>query len=368
MEKEELRRKVITFLSHFGNGNKIHTKLVNICGKTGKYNVPDELFQKRTHRKNRALISWKTVKKNKLTLKQLKSFSGGIVIEFINEDYFQKDKNPKSLFNILKTKLGSDEIVSSMISIRNEDGGSASSTARIAFNRLVEEIPDYKNHLIKRKPNIKSKGIGNDKWEGYIYYSIKGGQQDKIESHTTKPFPQLFNPACEFANETVCLDIDLVLAYFAMFSIDKATLDDPKKIEYDNLFENIKQELKKSKYDFGNLLDDYCNNHPCLLLEPGKLFDPIQVEQINIADFLIDNKEDPLNLDFTHNEAVNKERYYFDKTKNCILTPSRPNNIFWSRHLSNMMQQNFSLDEYFKHEENIVLKRKNKLAKKIKSK
>jgi hypothetical protein len=66
-------------------------------------------------------------------------------------------------------------------------------------------------------------------------------------------------------------------------------------------------------------------------------------------------------LDFTHDEAVNKEKFYFDNSKKCILTPTRPNNIFWSKHLSNMMQQNFSLDEYFKHQEEIVAKRKAKL-------
>jgi len=362
MEKVQVRNKVIRFLSGFDEGCKIHTKLVNICGKTGQYNVPDELFQKRTHRKNRALISWKTVKKNNLTLEQLETFSGGIVVEFINEDYFQEDKNPRSLFNILKGRLGSDDIVSSMISIRNEDGSSASSSARNAFNKLIKELPEYKDNLIKRKKGVACTGIGNDKWEGYIYYSIKGGQQNTILSHTTAPFPQLFNPACEFANENICLDIDLVLAYFAMFSIDMTILDRNKKEEFDNLLNDIKQELKKSKYDFGNLLD-YCNNHPCLLLETGKLFDPIQVEQINITDFLIDTKEDPRNLDFTHDEAVNKEKYYFDETQKCILTPSRPNNVFWSRHLSNMMQQNFSLKEYFKHEEEIIFKRKSKLEK-----
>ena len=363
LTKNQLRNKVINYLKNFGSTEeektKIDTKFKNICGKTGQYNVPDQLFQKRTHRKNRVLISWKTVKKNNLTLQQLETFSGGVAVEFVNDDYFQNDDNPRSLFNILKGRLGSDEIVSSIITIRNEDGSSSSQISRNAFERLKVEIPDYEDHLIKRKPNVESSGIGNDKWEGYIYYSIKGGQQNTISSHSEAPFPQLFNPACDFANEDICLDIDLVLAYFTMFSIDK-NMDESEKIKHDTLLKNIKQELKNSEYDNGNLLD-YCNNHPCLLLEKGKLFDPIQVEEIKIHDFSIDNKEDPSNLDFTHDEAVNKERYYFDNKKRCILTPSRPNNIFWSRHLSNMMQQNFSLNEYFKHEEEIVKKRRAKL-------
>src|SRR3989344_211118 len=366
MNKRQLRNKVIMYLSGFGRTDEekhnIKEKLKNICGKTGQYNVPDQLYQKRTSRSNRALISWKTVEKNNLTLPQLETFSGGVVVEFINEDYFKKDGNPKSLFNVLKKRLGSDEIVSSMISIRNESGKSSSHIERDTFDKLKIEFPDYQNHLIKRKLGVVCSGKGNDKWEGYIYYSIKGGQQNTILSHMTGPFPQLFNPSCDFANESICLDIDLVLAYFAMFSIDKVTLNASQKTEYNKLLEEIRKELKNSKYDFGNLLEN-CDNHPCLLLDSGNLFDPIQVEQINITDFSINDKNDRNNLDLTHDEAVNKGKYYFDKIKNCILAPTRPNNIFWSKHLSNMMQQNFSLNEYFEHEEKIVAKRKAKLTK-----
>ena len=38
--------------------------------------MPDELFQKRTSRKNRVLISWKTVKNNNLTVEQLETLLG----------------------------------------------------------------------------------------------------------------------------------------------------------------------------------------------------------------------------------------------------------------------------------------------------
>lgn len=359
MTKSQLRNKAINFLNGFSEDGKIRTKLTNVCGKTGQYNVPNELFQKRTSRKNRVLISWKTVSKNGLTLEQLKTFSGGVVVEFINNDYFQEDNNKDSLFNYLKGKLGSDDIVSSMISIRNEDGGSSSQIARNAFEKLKISFPNWKELIIKRKDDITNPvNIGNEKWDGFIYVYIAGGQQDVIKSHTKDQL--LFNPACEYANEGVCLDIDLVMLFFALYSINKETISENQKKELEFLLESISTELKNSKYDSGNLLD-YCKNHPCLVLECGKLFDPIQFEQINIIDFSIDNKEDPRNLDFTHDEAVNKEKFYFDNSKRCILTPTRPNNIFWSKHLSNMMQQNFSLDEYFKHQEEIVAKRKAKL-------
>ena len=50
MDKSAVRRAAFSFL---GNMNeKIRTKFSNICGKTGQYDVPGELFQKRTSRKS----------------------------------------------------------------------------------------------------------------------------------------------------------------------------------------------------------------------------------------------------------------------------------------------------------------------------
>ena len=358
MTKRELKNKAFNFLNKFSINDKIKTKFRNICQKTGQYNVPNELFQKRTSRYGRCLISWKTVKNNNLTLEHLETFYGGVVVEFINEDYFEEDINENTLFNILKNRLGSDEIVSSMISIRNENGISSSQIQRSAFEKLKLKFPNWKNQIIKRKKNISEPfGIGNEKWEGFVYVNIAGGQQDVIKSHFSEEL--IFNPACEYANQQTCLDIDLVMSYFALMSVDTEI---KKGQEYKNLVLNIEYELKNSNYDFGNLYD-YCINHPSLKLEVGKLFDPIQVEEIKVIDFAIDNKEDARNIDFTHDEAVNKEKFYYDNKKSCILTPTRPNNIFWSKHLSNMMQQNFTLNEYFKHEEKIVTKRKAKLQK-----
>lgn len=60
MDKKNFRNKVFNYLGSYGKN--IRTKFGNVCGKTGKYDVPDELFQKRTNRKNRSLISWRTVR------------------------------------------------------------------------------------------------------------------------------------------------------------------------------------------------------------------------------------------------------------------------------------------------------------------
>ncbi len=376
MDKDKLRNKLFNFLSSCGgdNGHKIKTKLGNISAKTGQYDVPDELYQKRTPRKNRVLISWKTVYKNRLSIEQLNTFSGGVAVEFVNEDFFEEEYQTNPTFIELKNRLGSNETVSSIITIRSESGTSSSFVQRKAFEQLVNNTEvnyngeiititkeNFKNYGIKQ---IKSGGIGNEKWTGFLFVLIRGGQQDVIKSHDNEQ--TIFNPACEFANSDVSLDLDLVMSYFAMISVDSSILDDSKKEQYEELLKNLKETLSNTKYNFdgfsGTLLD-YCDNHPSVKMVPGKLYDPIQVEEINIEDFAIDNKEDPRNLDFTHNEAVNKDRYYWDTIHNCILTPARPTNAFWSRHLSNMMQQNFSLEEYFKHEEDII-KRRNEMLKK----
>ena len=47
--------------------------------------------------------------------------------------------------------------------------------------------------------------------------------------------------------------------------------------------------------------------------------------------------------------------------KNYIDIITRPTNVFWSYHLSNMMQQDFGIDVYFDEEEKRVKKRRNLL-------
>lgn len=373
MNKSDVKNKAFRYLKSFAPSKTV-TKITNITGKTGQYNVPDELFQKRTARKNRVLISWKSVKNNNLTLQNLKAFEGGVVVEFINDDYFNKDNYPDELFQYLVKKIGSDDLVSSMISIRSETGSSSSSIQRKYYNRLLngtefiyngQKVLINKNNLhdyaIRRKATYSS-GMGNEHWEGFIYISVKGGQQNTIKSHNKEV--RLFNPACEYLNEEISLELNLVIAYFTLQSKvlnENVSFDEIK--EYNDIMKALRDVLSDCYYDSdaykGNLLE-YCENHPSTSMKKGELFDPIQVTPIYIEDFAIDDKNDERNIDFTHDEAVNKDRYYWDDYRKTILSPARPTNIFWSKHLSNMMQQNFSLEEYFEHQEKII-KRRNEL-------
>jgi len=354
MDKLQTRLDAFKFLGNFHPD--IRTKFNNICGKTGQYNVPSELFQKRTHRKNRVLISWSTVKANNLTIEQLNSFSGGVAVELINEDYFLQENRQYPTFLELIQRIGSDDTVSAIISFRSETGSSSSALQRRYFEKLLNNTEvlykgqtitinryNYENYYLTRTITSGANvGIGNEKWSGFLFVSIKGGQQDVIESHVENI--TLFNPAVEFLNEPISLDLDLVMSYFAMHSVSFNNLTLNEQQEYKRVMSNLQKHLKESHYDSidyqGNLLD-YCNNHPSIMigkkLGDNKLYDPIQVESIDIMDFSIKEKDDPLNLDFTHNVSVKKDRFIWDNAKRVILPPSKPTNVFWSKHLSNMM-------------------------------
>lgn len=370
IEKRALRLKAFSFLSQFGDN--IYEKLNNICSKTGQYSVPTGLWQDRTPRKNRVLISWQTVKANHLSFKQLDSFEGGVVVEFVNNDFFNVDDGKNPLFIELKNRLGSNENVSSIITIRSEAGNPSSAAQRSAFKKLINNTKvkyggkivtitkdNYMNYALKK--TIQRKGQGNGVWKGFLYVSIRGGQQDTLQTHTGKGIT-LFNPACEYASADVCEDINLVIAYYTLLSIDEDTLKNDsvdKWHEYKELFEKIEETLKKIEYDSddyrGNLYDAVKKQYS-VAFDPGRLIDPIQLTNIAIDKFNIIKRTND-SIDFAHIEAVQKDKYYWDNEKKCVLSPARPTNIFWSFHLSNMMQQDYDLDEYFKYEKERYEKR-----------
>ena len=318
---------------------KIREKFNNLNGKTGRYQVPEKLFQDRTSRQNRVLLPWKVLLKNKMTVEHLKTFYGGVCVEFINNDIFNSDCN--ETFEYLKNKIGSDDMISAIISFRTEDGDPGATVARASYENFRNN-QNYDNKPIERNPHVNYTGRGdNSVWYGNIFISIKGGDQTSVESHSEKQ--QLFNPATEYANEQVCLDMDLLMSFFAMHCFDIK-----KKIKNINEFNSIKNQvenyLKGRNYDEGNLYE-YAINHPILKYGSNVLVDPVRLYEISISDFHSDKGENSCVI--SHNIAANKDKFYFDNINQCILSPARPTNLFWSSHLSNMMQQNYTLEEFY---------------------
>lgn len=349
---------------------KIKEKFKNVVAKTRRNNIPTNIFLARTARYSRVLIPWKKVKNNNITFSQLQTFVGGVVVEFINEDWFEPINRTDPLFMQLKDCLGSDNTVSAIISFRSENGAISSSHPQSYFDRFLSGTPvTYKgnnytitdaNYLDFRLTQTDLGQVGNEKWSGFLYYSIKGGIHTTAASASNTDNFHLFNPSCDYANALVSYDIFFTLSYFALKSVDTTSLDVNELVTYNSLITLLTDRLQQANYDSpdytGNLLD-YCNNHPSLPIEHDYLFDPIKLEQINIHDFAVDDKKDPRNIDLTHNEAVFHERYYWDNIKQCILSPSRPTNLFWGFHESNMIQQNHTLEEYIELEISRVEKR-----------
>ena len=169
----------------------------------------------------------------------------------------------------------------------------------------------------------------------------------------------LFNSACEYANDEVCRDIDLVLGYVAMKAINPNELNKDMKELYDGLMKKLKIVMENVDYDLNGKqysLYEYCSIHPSVKLVDNQLTDPIQLIKLNIENFNIPDNSDA-SIDLTHNEAVNNELFYWDDKRKCILSPARPTNIFWPYHLSNMMQQNYNLKEFIDYEEEIYTRR-----------
>ena len=250
MEEPKLPQKAIAIKrilwDIWGNlDSQILEKFRNLNGKTGQYDVPEVLFQKRTSRSNRVLLRWKILKQNNLTLEQLQTFFGGVCVELVNEDFYNTENKKSDVFNYLVSKIGSDEKISSIITFRNEDGDSGATKARENYAHFVSE-PREKYGPIKRNPKVPYSGKGdNSVWEGNSFYSVKGGSQDSFESHANLDAPTLFNPAVEYANELVCLDIDLTMSYFALHCSD---IDRSKIKSFDALIKEIESYLKSREY------------------------------------------------------------------------------------------------------------------------
>ena len=390
--KEKLRRKANKFIRDYGNEyidgfcydskkkdneggcDNITNKIKNVVQKTRPNFVPTELFQKRCTRDNRALIKWKSVLENNLSFEQLESFEGGITVAFINNDFFEEEYQNNKIFTKLRKLLGSDEKVSSVILIKSDMGSSSSIIPQKAFEKLTDnskieyrgkEIIINKSNVDKYyiKQNKNGNGKGNDSWEGFLYISIRGGNNKNIiRSHVNKNLT-LFNPACEYAAEDVKEDIIFIMEYYMLLSLDKKTLIKNKVLydRYIKLIEAFKEELKKTEYDVeneykGNLLD-FIEKERRYAVRDDKLYDPISSEIIPIDKFnIIERTED--SIDFTHEEAVEFEKYYWDNKRKRVLSAARPTNVFWSFHKSNMMQQNCTLERFFEEEENRYKKRK----------
>ena len=355
----------------------ITVKITNNNGKCGTGSI---LSLQRTKRSGRCTMSLGVLKNNGFDsiekIIELRTFLQGLVIMLENNDYFDLIDKQDDFSKYLISIIGSDEIISSIIVIMSTNGDSGSSYALSCYEKIKPVIEQNNWKRVERKPDCEKKGEcvteGNNKWHGQYYYKISGGSNTKIElSHPESSTEfQLFNEYFDYANEDVCLHINVIMIFYMLHCFDIHTyikLDDV--IRMISTFETF---LKETHYDGGSLYDT-CLINECIVDEGEKriLICPLTLNKISINQFDKENlKTNDYNetmlaeqkqMQICHNEAVSKKRIYYDKTRGCILTAARPQNLFWGEKLGNMQQQDFTINEYWNDLEKKIERRKQKL-------
>jgi hypothetical protein len=323
------------------------TKFKNVSGKTSRKDVPVALWTKRTSRTNRVLLRWTIVRKQECLQKidNLEKFTGGVCVEFVNgqQDDIEKSTKLKELKKeLINNRLGGNDLVTSIISVRNELGDSGSVDAWIYIEDLMKKnkwdlqtlANEYFSERVCRKSTKKNYNHKlNVNWKGKYFIDVKGAKQSSVKNYRVKEKgPQLFNPAFEYASEEVCQDIYCVLSYFAFFAIDNEF-----QLIHNNTLDNLKNHLYSTIYNGKSLLE-YCTEHPSLKLTRGKLIDPITMDIINIKDF---NE-----VELCHN--ISYANYKFKVDNGRLLSAASPDNLFWGFRESNKIQLEYDLHEYYK--------------------
>ena len=331
-----------------------------IKNNNGKCGTSSTLSTGRTVAYGRSILPYHVALKCKLCdIRKLQTFYEGVVVELINEDYFNvKRNNDDETSKYLIENLGGNETVSSIISVMSTNGDSGSSYAEACFKKFEEEIEKNSWFPVERKPEYckddkkYDKGItitqGNDKWHGHYYKDISGGSnkniKDKEKQEKPKKF-QIFISYHDYANEEVCKHIDAMMVYYILhcFDIEKY-VPASKVIELKENFETL---LKEIYYDDGCLYDSPIMQK-CLQIKDGQktLMCPLTDKKISVDAFLIMDKHCPDSIQICHNEAVSKEKIYFDETRGYIITARRPQNLFWGIQRGNMQQQEQTIDEF----------------------
>ena len=305
-------------------------------------------YTQRVARSCLTIIPYPLIVKNNLTIPQLETFTNGVCIQ-INWNCFKAlyDKSQRSeLEEYCVTHIGSDAPVSCVVTLfSKETEGSASAQSLTYLEEFKEFITEHrwtptrrKSEKIKRGSNNK----GNDKWCGHYMYQVKGGSNTNYAcSHSKKEGKAgLFTLHKGFAtDETMEWTRATLLWQFLHIK------------ELDTLFTQSEIETYKQKYEEALSAKTYLGK-TCLelidsisstqkIIRDGYLFNIIDQKHLTIDDFD--------SLEVTHNEAVSKEKVYFDETTQMLLSDFRPGNVFLCHRKSNMRQQELTVDEWIEY-------------------
>lgn len=328
----------------------ITEKIKNNNGKCGTKSI---LPTQRTTCSGRCIIPYKVVMNNNCNDEQkLRTIEEGCVINLANEDYFNVKENDDEFSKYVIEEIGGDKVVSSMVSAMSVNGDSGSSHASKYFKLLQIEIEKYSWSPLRRKPEyVNDKGTydcivtsGNDKLCGHYYVDISGGNNKTKKDKNIKKEHQCFIEYFDYARREVALHIDVIMIYYKLHCFDIDTyLKESDVDEMKNVFENF---LKGINYDDGCLFESPIMRK-CLKIKDGKkiLICPLTDSEISIRQFEISDSDCSDSIQICHNEAVSKEKIYYDNTRGYIITARRPQNLFWGTKTGNMQQQELTIDE-----------------------
>jgi len=287
------------------------------------YNISDIIGLKRIKCDKRCYIYYKDFielyERNKNLIEIINNTQkNGLIIVLLNNDLFEIIDNRNEINNYIFNIIGSNEIISSIIIIKNTDSGKTSND----INKLIEDF-----NIIKEKysyipiKKIFENNCGNDKWCGHYLINIKGGNNKKNFNNKIQLANNINNYCCEFN-----CDMNTYKLIYDLFKIK-----DCEKL--------LKNKNKNIIIKFNKYYEELCKTHNINIIKEESLICPISIKEITF--------EDINEIQICHLIPISKYQLEIDE-KYGIITPQHYKNLAWGFKQANMFQYNYSLKDTHK--------------------
>ena len=301
--------------------NNIKSKIKKI--NTANYNISDIIGLKRIKCDKRCYIYYKDFielyGRNKNLIEIINNTQkNGIIIVLLNNDLFEIIANPNEINNYIFNRIGSNEIISSIIIIKNIDSGKTSND----MNNIIEDF-----NIIKEKysyipiKKLFEDNCGNDKWCGHYLINVKGGNNKKKYNNQVQLANNINNYCCEFN-----CDMNTYKLIYDLFKIK-----DCEKL--------LKNKNKDIIIKFNKYYEELCIYHNIDINKEECLICPISIREITF--------EDINEIQICHLTPISKYQLEIDE-KYGIITPQHYKNLAWGFKQANMFQYNYSLEDTHK--------------------
>jgi hypothetical protein len=272
-------------------------------------------------------------KKNPMDPKAIeRAFPNGLVIVLRNNDYFNIKDSTDPIHKLLVSRIGSNELLSAVVLIENEDSG------KIKWGDLVKKVREFLGWKPLSKVNAQMKHTStkdktsNSYWNGHYAINLSGG----THTATKEGLIALANPIYDYASEYDSESIELQLMY-TMLHCENAEnlLVDPAK--FAEVREKYRIECeKRSLADWTKFGDANPIN------KSGKLQCCIFRSKIT-ADQFLGTCEDPDDaIQYCHISSKNEDDVTISLDGR-VSTVFRPYNIAWGVKRANIAQQKMSI-------------------------